>query len=620
MQGLTRSPTRLFGVLAVIVCGLFTTQASADYTDLSLTHEKNIQSYVVNADGSFVLDVERIFRVNEERAIKPNAQRSISYNRTLETLDILDAYTLKPDGRKVVVSAEQIKEQQETASANAPMFQDSRVKVVIFPELQVGDRMVLRYQRHRNTPLFPGQFEDLFAPDFYQNEQVHLSYDMPSDMPLHADVRGFKASAPATANRRTLYRWDLQPAEKNRVEDGSVAYTDYGQYLAVSTFASYKQFAQAYASRAQVEVTPAITKLANKLTANLQTPRSKALVLSDWVRKNIRYVAVYVGAGTVVPHSAQAVLDNRYGDCKDHVALLEALLKAAAIESSPALINLGNAYELPNVPTLGVLNHAITYVPSLDLYLDSTATPIAAGYLPIPELGKTVVLTRSGELGYTPASQQGKVGTTLVFKVNARGGADFTHDSTVEGWGAEFNRFVFKAMQPADRNQLVEKVLSMYGQSGSGVIEYDSLEGTADTFKSTIKGHTGNLVNLPGPTGVPTLSSLAGGVAQNVFTFLAENERTQTFSCTSGEIFEQARLEFPGTMKILAVPKAMSVKKAGFDYRSSYVKKANTVMITRHYAFAKAGALCTPQDFQAMKPVIENMVNDLKSQIIVQTK
>ncbi|WDU63824.1 DUF3857 and transglutaminase domain-containing protein [Pseudomonas poae] len=620
MQGFTRSPARLFGVLAVILCGLFTAQAHADYTDLSLTHEKHIQSFVVNADGTFVLDVERVLRINEERAIKSNAQRSVSYNRTLETLDIVDAYTLKPDGRKVAVAADQIKEQQETASADAPMFQDSRVKVVIFPELQVGDRMVLRYQRKRTTALFPGQFEDLSAPDFYQYQQIRFSYDMPADMALHADLRGFKASAPVTAKGRTVYRWDLEPAEKNRVEQGSVAYTDYGQYLAVSTFASYQQFAQAYAARAQVEVTPAITQLAKELTAHLDTPRSKALVLSDWVRKNIRYVAVYVGAGTVVPHSAQAVLDNRYGDCKDHVALLEALLKAAAIESSPALINLGNAYVLPKVPTLGVLNHAITYVPSLDLYLDSTATPIAAGYLQIQELGKTVVLTQTGELGHTPSNQQGKVDTTLQFKVDARGAADFTHDSTVEGWGAEFNRFVFKTLQPADRDQLVQKVLSLYGQSGSGVIETDSLDGTANHFKSTIKGHTDNLVNLPGPTGVPTFTSLAGGIAQNVFTFLAENERTQTFTCISGEISEQARLEFPGKVKILAVPKAVSLKQAGFDYHSTYTKKANAVLITRHYVFAKADALCTPEDFAAMKPAIEGMVNDLKSQIIVQTK
>ncbi|WEX15908.1 DUF3857 and transglutaminase domain-containing protein [Pseudomonas sp. G11] len=618
MQSPTLSALRLFGVLTIMNCVLFAAKARADYTDLSLTHERDIQSYVVNADGSFVLDVERVMRINEERALKPNAQRSVSYNRTLETLNIVEAYTLKPDGRKVVVSADQIKEQQEAVSAEAPMFQDSRVKVVIFPELQVGDRMVMRYQRHRNTPLFPRQFEDLSSPDFYQSEQVRLIYDMPANMQLHADSRGFNASTPTTANGRTVYRWDLEKTEKNRVEDGSVAYTDYGQFLAVSTFTDYKQFAQAYAARAQVEVTPAMTKLAKELTANLDTPRSKALVLSDWVRKNIRYVAVYIGAGGVVPHSAQTVLDNRYGDCKDHVALLEALLKAVAIESSPALINSGNAYVLPKVPTLGLLNHVITYVPSLDLYLDSTATPIAAGYLPIPELGKPVLLTQAGERAHTPSNQQGKIATTLTFKINAKGAADFTHDSIAQGWSAEINRFIFKAMQPADRNQLVQKILSMYGQSGSGVIETDSLEGTSDTFKSTINGRTNNLVNLPGPTGTPTLSSLAGGIAQSVFSLIAEKERTQTFTCLSGEISEVARLEFPGKVKILAVPKSVSVKQAGFDYRSTYVKKGNTVLITRHYMFTKPDILCTPEDFVAMQPAIDGMVNDLKSQVIVQ--
>lgn len=619
MQSLPLSSLRLFGVLAVTVCALLTTPARADYTDLSLTHEKNIQSYVVNPDGSFVLDVERVMRINEERAITSNAQRSVTYNRTLETLDIVEAYTLKSDGRKVVVTPDRIKEQQELESAQAPMFQDSRVKVVIFPELQVGDRMVLRYQRHRNTPLFAGQFEDLFSPDFYQNEQVRLSYDMPAEMKLYADSRGFKASTPANANGRTVYRWDVEQTKKNRVEDGSVAYTDYGQLLAVSTFTDYKQFAQAYAARAQVEVTPAMTQLAKELTANLDNPRSKALVLSDWVRKNIRYVAVYVGAGGVVPHSAQAVLDNRYGDCKDHVALLEALLKAVAIESSPALINAGNAYVLPQVPTLGVLNHVITYVPSLDLYLDSTATPIAAGYLPLPELGKPVLLTQTGERKQTPSRQPGKVDTTMVFKVNTKGAADFTNDSTIDGWGAELNRFMLKAMQPADRNQLVQQVLSMFGQSGSGVIETDALDSTANTFKFAINGHTSNLVNLPGPTGVPTLSSLAGGIGQSVFSLMAEKERTQNFSCLSSEISEVARLEFPAKVKILAVPKAVSVKQAGFDYRSTYVKKANTVLITRQYVFSKPEILCTPEDFAAMQRAIEGMVNDLKSQVIVQT-
>ncbi|MBU5233985.1 hypothetical protein, partial [Vibrio cholerae] len=79
---------------------------------------------------------------------------------------------------------------------------------------------------------------------------------------------------------------------------------------------------------------------------------------------------------------------------------------------------------------------------------------------------------------------------------------------------------------------------SMFGQSGSGVIKTDALDSTANTFKFTIKGHTSNLVNLPGPTGVPTLSSLAGGIGQSVFSLLVEKDRTQPFTCLSGEISE----------------------------------------------------------------------------------
>ncbi|MDP1340520.1 hypothetical protein, partial [Klebsiella variicola] len=88
-------------------------------------------------------------------------------------------------------------------------------------------------------------------------ETVTFTYDMPADMPLHADFKGFKASTPDAAKGRKVYRWELLPAEKARPENGAVAYTDYGQFLAVSTFSDYAQFAQAYAARAHVEVTPA---------------------------------------------------------------------------------------------------------------------------------------------------------------------------------------------------------------------------------------------------------------------------------------------------------------------------------------------------------------------------
>jgi transglutaminase-like putative cysteine protease len=612
------SPARLLSALLVSVLALGTAQARDDGTDLSITIEKEIQTNVVNADGSFVATWETAYLINEERAIKAWAQRSMSYNRTLETLEVVQAYTQKPDGRKVQVQADQIKEQQEQASAGAPMFQDTLLKVVIFPEVAVGDRLVVQFKKKRSTALFPGHFEDLSYPAFFPTRQFTLIYDLPADMPLHADAKGFTASTPAAGPGRKIYRWDYVPAQKARIEQGAVSYLDYGQYLAVSTFSDFATFAKAYDARAHSTLTPQIQDLANGLAAGLDTPRAKAIALSDWVRKNIRYVAVYVGPGGVVPHPVDTILANRYGDCKDHVALLEAMLAAVGIESSPALVNLGNAYVLPKVPTLGLLNHAITYVPSLNLYLDSTAEGIAAGYLPVPVLDKPVVLSKSGSVGHTPALQEGLVENSMLFKVSSKGAAEFSHTSNVIGWAAEVNRYGVKSMKPADRDLMIQQILASYGLNGSGTFDAGKFEESGQDYAMSMAGRVENLVNLPGPIGVLTMSSLAGGIAQSVFGLLMEPERTQAFTCISGVTEEQARFEFPQDVSILAAPKNVTLSHERFDYSSTYVREGNTVVVKRRFDFKQPGAVCTPDDFKSMKTMAEAAANDLKSQIIVQ--
>ncbi|WP_219269799.1 DUF3857 domain-containing transglutaminase family protein [Pseudomonas sp. Xaverov 259] len=603
----------------VVAVGVFSVaQAKDDAADRSVTIEKHTQRYVINTDGSYVLDAEKVVLINEERAIRSSAQQAVSYNRSLDSLEIVEAFTLKPDGRRVMVTASQIREQQEQASANAPMFQDSRVKVVIFPEVAVGDRLSLRYKRIRHTALFPGEFTDFSTASLSPTLGYSLIYDLPADKPLYAEARGFKASTAAGAVGRKVYRWDYVPADKTRPEQGAVAYTDYGQILAVSTFATYKDLARAYEARAKVEVTPQITELAHTLTADRPTPRAKALALSDWVRKNIRYVAVYIDAGGVVPHSAQSVLDNRYGDCKDHVALLEAMLKAVGIDSSPVLINAGNAYVLPKVAALRVLNHAITYVPSLDLYLDSTASFIAAGYLPLQDLDKPVLLTRTGELARTPATQPGKLSSELVFKVDDKGAADFTQTSLAEGWRTEAMRFWIRSQQPAERDQMIQKMLRSSGQTGKAALETDALEGDASGFNTTLAGRTENLVNVPGPIGVPALSRLGSYIAQDVQVLSVEKKRVQNFTCFTSESVEKARFEFPASLTILAVPKTVSLKGADVTYDASYERSGNTVLVSRTLVFNHPEAVCSPEWFKSMQPMVEAMFNDLKSQIIVQ--
>ena len=611
---------------AALLCCLIAIQSAAGAadtgTDPSLVIEKYIQHFVVNPDGSYTLTVENVKSIAEQRAVQAHGQYYISYNTTLDEVDSVEAYTEKPDGRRVKVQAGQIKDQQEAVSSDAPMFQDTRLKIVVFPEVAVGDKLAVRYVIKRITPLFPGHFEDLSSSQFYVNRQFQLIYDMPESMPLYADAVGFAPMDAASPPGRKRYQWQYMGGDNARIEADSVSYLDYGKRLAVSTFADYPAFARAYDARARDNglVNPAIAALALDLTRELDEPRAKALALADWVRRNIRYVGVYIGAGGVVPHPAATVLANRYGDCKDHASLLEALLAAIGIDSSGALINSGNAYRLPRIPTLGVFNHVITYVPSLDLYLDSTAETIAAGYLPSSDLGKPVLLTSNGKMAVTPSTQVEKTRTVTWFGVKQNGHSSFSVSKLSAGAIAEPFRQAVRDTKPADRDQFVQRMLQGLGQKGVGVFDAGKLDGSGDEYRMSFSGTSENFIDLPGPTGLATSFNFWGGLGETVASFSQERERSQDFVCPGIDAEDVTGFEFPKSVRIIALPKPLALRDANFTYAANYKRKGNTVVVKRQLRFSHDGVVCTPAEYQRMQPLVERIMRDLKSQLIVQAR
>ncbi|NHZ83033.1 DUF3857 domain-containing protein [Massilia sp. CCM 8695] len=617
-------PTCLAAVLSALLllahAGDATATTAPDTgTDPSMVVDKYIQHFVVDTDGSYRLTVDNIKTIVLQRALQAHSQYYISYNTSLDEISEVEAYTVKPDGRRIPVPPEQVKDQQEPASGDAPMFQDTRLKIVVFSDVAVGDKVAVHYVLQRKTALFPGHFEDLSSSQFYSSKQFHLIYDMPASMLLYADAAGFVPVPASSAPGRQVYQWQYVNGPNRRIESESVSYLDYGKRLAVSTFPNYAAFARAYHARAQVQAaaSPAIGALAQEVTAGLDTPRAKALALSEWVRRNIRYVAVYTGAGGVVPHAAATVLGNRYGDCKDHAILLEALLAAAGIDSSAALINSGNAYRLPDAPTLGIFNHVITYIPALDLYLDSTSDAVAAGYLPPAALGKPVLLAKTGKLAQTPSMQAEMNRTLARFEVGKNGRGSFRVVRTAGGAIAEPYRQAVRDTAPAERDLFVERTLHALGQHGDGKFDAGLLDGAGDEYRMGFAGVSDNFADLPGPTGVATSFNFWGGVSESFASMAQEKTRTQDFMCPGIDAADETAIAFAPGIRIMALPKALALGDAGLSYQASYARQANTVLVRRSVRFRHAGMICTPADYVRMRPLLERMMRDLKSQIIV---
>ena len=623
-------PLRCIVMLSLLLWWLSCPQAAgaraagADLgTDLGTDHgvsiERHLRHFTVAPDGSYTLTVDQVKTVATREALHEHAQYYIAYNQSLDQVLSVEAHTEKADGRRLAVQPHQIRDQQEAASQDAPMFQDTRLKIVVFPDVEPGDRVVVRYVVRRHTPLFPGQFEDLSSARFVRQHDFQLIYDMPPSMPLHADAVGFEISTGPSPPGKRRYAWRYLDGDNARIEADSVSYLDYGKRLAVSTFADYAAFARAYQERAAGKALPddAITALAASITAGMLERRERVIALSDWVRKNVRYVGVYLGPGGVVPHAAASVLANRYGDCKDHATLLEALLAGAGIDSTVALVNNGDAYRLPEVPTLGVLNHAIVYVPSLQLYLDPTAESVAGGFLPPALLGKPAVLARSGQFAMLPLFQPARSRTVTRFDIGIDGNSRFRVTRTTSGAQAEPYRRVMHAAAPSERERFVARMLQGLGQGGGGILEPGDSDSIGDDYTLSFRGASNGFAQLPGPAGLATTYDVWGGLGDAVNVFTQEAERRQEFICPAIDAEDELQFSLPKRARVLALPRAVRVEDANFAYYSRYLRRGATVTVKRQLKFRHTGATCSPDDYRRMRPALERMQRDLRAQVVV---
>lgn len=67
------------------------------------SEERDHQVVIVHSDGTHERYMDSVVRIETDLGVSEHGERIISYNSTLETLEVLEAYTVLPDGRRVEV-------------------------------------------------------------------------------------------------------------------------------------------------------------------------------------------------------------------------------------------------------------------------------------------------------------------------------------------------------------------------------------------------------------------------------------------------------------------------------------------------------------------------------------
>jgi hypothetical protein len=579
-----------------------------EYESLSAI-ERQIVHVKINADGSSEEIEELTILVKSQQAVESRSQADIPFSSDHQSVEVLEAYTLLPDGQKIKVAENAIRTVEDDLASGATMFSDLKHKIIIFPNVKVGAKVYYKIKSIEHTPTYPTHFyySNHFSPHV-QYDHVEYTLTYPKSMPMRVKDRGVPGVKTETVDSIT-YKFTFKQPNIKLSEPVQVSTTDFAPAFYLSTFKDYLEYGQAFEDRAKdtMKVTQKVQQLADEITQGISDRKAQAGALYN-----------YMGSGGVVPHHADNIIRNRYGDCKDKNTLLIALLKAKGIEASSAVINSGSAYTLPELPIFRPFNHVITYLPEWDLYVDATQELAPFGELGDNLVDKTTLLTGLNKIGKTPklSPENNRIITHSSIKIMPNGEMKGASHTTYKG-NREINaRYKFEGHVSTSAARMVSDHLFKFRETGTGKFKPSDVYNLNKPFELLTEFNLDLNTNFPGPGAM----TVPVGLAPGNITAISHNKPKEKFyfpfECSAGYTEETTIIEFPKSTKLTRVPKSMHHTQPGSEYIASYKKVNNHKLeVKRTLKLEKKSMVCQPEDLELWQTLYQAIKQDMRSQI-----
>ena len=344
--------------------------------------------------------VQVIRKALTQRGVDQLRSYSVSYTPGDQELRVLQARVMKPDGTVLQARSEGERNLSE------PWYQtwyDLRARIIAFPDVHVGDTVEVSYRVDdvAAANMFGDYFGDL---DFLQDtspirDEQYVLIGPPGRTFYfnHPKLAGLTHQVGKTPSGAQVLRWRVKDVPAIVPEARMPGWTEVAPYLHITTYEDYGQVAKWWWGliKDQLVPTPDLVTLAKSLVEGIPEGdlRARVTAIYHYVVTKTRYVALEFGIHGFKPYRVDQINQRRFGDCKDKASLMYALLKAIGIHSDPVIVRTRDLGSLPAHPaSLAVFNHAILYVPQLDLFLDGTAEMAGTRELPSMDRGATVLV------------------------------------------------------------------------------------------------------------------------------------------------------------------------------------------------------------------------------------
>jgi transglutaminase-like putative cysteine protease len=324
--------------------------------------------------------------------------------------------------------------------------------------------------------------------------------------------------------------------------------------------------------------------------------------IAAFMQQQIRYVGIEIGIGGYVPHPAEEIYRNRYGDCKDKVTLMIAMLDAVGVRATWLMVDTDRGVIDPMVPSLtgdhmiaaievppGYQNPALQAVVTTKtgkryLIFDPTNEYVPIGLLPTYLQGSYGLLMAGAdsEAIALPALQPGTdtVNRTASFMLAADG--TLTGSVTVKRLGASSDdlRHMFTMNSEDDRRKGLED--SLRSDFSSFTVGSEDVENVQNLDRQVVlhyevtasyyAKHAGSLLLIRPRVISSDAIALTSATRKFPIEFDGTGDRRDTFDIT-----------IPAGYSVDDLPDPVNLDVGFATYRSDVKAEGNVLHYSREY-------------------------------------
>ncbi len=502
-----------------------------------------------------------------------------------QSLDLVEAWVDQPDGTRILVPASSVFTRPSAASQNAPGFVNSLTTTVLFPQLREGSRTHVVWRVTQKTPGlfgFNARDEASFQWDTVDDE---ARINIPADVALHWRTRGYAVTDQTQDGiRRIVARAHDLPGQE--VEPKMVATADVQPTFEATTLPDKAAIGAIIYRESQdrATVTPEIAALAERIVGP-RTGRDAARAIYDWVASNIRYIAVYLSLDDgMVSHSAAEVLHKGYGDCKDYVVLMQALLAARDIVGIPVSVDWGTRYADPISWAPYFSNHRIIYLPAFHQFANPTDRFAGFDALDRRLSGKQVVLsTPTGAVMRTPEStpEANRYRMESHLTLTADGAIDGTARYAMSPNTEAYARALVSGA--SSMTDLAERLLQRTIEGGFGTMQAGDPRDLSQLFVMSATWHSAHVVNEQGGRAYlrvpPGPDLLPPGYEREKISPTGKRRYAELADAREQEW--QTTITLPAGLRVVQLPDDVTLDDQVGHYTAHYAQRGDDITVSR---------------------------------------